>query len=165
MERNKQVFEMAKVSPVEVANTAIEALGPKFEDADVNFNLDVQKPLSMMYADKDGIITVLVNLLDNAYKYTNSNKQIELNVYQQNGYICFAVEDNGIGLSPRAQKKIFSRFYQVDSRLSRRAEGCGLGLSIVKFIVDAHKGTIEVESQQGQGSVFTVKIPTMSCRT
>ncbi|MHC4288972.1 MAG: sensor histidine kinase, partial [Planctomycetota bacterium] len=100
MERNKQVFEMAKVSPVEAANAAIDALGPKFESGEVSFNLNVCKPLPMMHADKDGIVTVLVNLLDNAYKYTNSDKQIELNVYQQNSDICFAVKDNGIGLSP-----------------------------------------------------------------
>jgi signal transduction histidine kinase len=113
----------------------------------------------MIHADADGIITVLVNLLDNAYKYTNTNKEIRLNVYEQNGFVCLAVTDNGIGLGARAQKKIFNRFYQVDSRLSRRAEGCGLGLSIVKFIVDAHKGNIEVESQSGRGSTFTVKLP------
>jgi signal transduction histidine kinase len=69
------------------------------------------------------------------------------------------VKDNGIGLSSRTQKKIFSRFYQVDSRLSRRAEGCGLGLSIVQFIVDAHKGMIEVKSKPDEGSTFTVKLP------
>jgi signal transduction histidine kinase len=103
--------------------------------------------------------TVLVNLLDNAYKYTSGDRHIELKVYKQNGFVCFAVKDDGIGLSPRAQRKVFSRFYQVDSRLSRRAEGCGLGLSIVKFIVDAHKGTIEVESNPDEGSTFTVKLP------
>ncbi|MHC4386601.1 MAG: sensor histidine kinase, partial [Planctomycetota bacterium] len=84
--------------------------------------------------------------------------QIDLNVYEQDGFVCFAVTDNGIGLGARAQKKIFNRFYQVDSRLSRRAEGCGLGLSIVKFIVDAHKGTIELKSTPCEGSVFTIKL-------
>ena len=165
MERNKQVFEVAAVSPVQVANIAAEAVRTKFDNGNVRFNIDVQKPLPMMHADKDGIVTTLINLLDNACKYTNSDKQIELKVYEQNGFVCFAVTDNGIGLSVRAQKKIFNRFYQVDSRLSRRAEGCGLGLSIVKFIVDAHKGTIDVESELNKGSVFTVKLPPMSCRT
>ncbi|MHC4289509.1 MAG: sensor histidine kinase [Planctomycetota bacterium] len=159
MERNKQVFEIAAVSPVQIAKTAAEAVGTRFENGNVRFSLDIQKHLPMIHADADGIITVLVNLLDNAYKYTNGDKQIDLNVYEQDGFVCFAVTDNGIGLGARAQKKIFNRFYQVDSRLSRRAEGCGLGLSIVKFIVDAHKGSIEVESQLGRGSTFTVKLP------
>ena len=158
MERNKQVFETAMVSPVEIANIATESLHTKFDSGNVMFNINIQKPLPMIYGDKDGMVTVLVNLLDNAYKYTNSDKQIELKVYEQNGSVCFAVKDNGIGLSIRAQRKIFNRFYQVDSRLSRRSEGCGLGLSIVKFIVDAHKGTIEIESHTGDGSTFTVKL-------
>ncbi|MBC8379347.1 MAG: HAMP domain-containing histidine kinase [Planctomycetes bacterium] len=158
MERNKQVFETAMVSPVEIANIATESLHTKFDSGNVMFNINIQKPLPMIYGDKDGMVTVLVNLLDNAYKYTNSDKQIELKVYEQNGSVCFAVKDNGIGLSIRAQRKIFNRFYQVDSRLSRRSEGCGLGLSIVKFIVDAHKGTIEIESHTGDGSTFTVRL-------
>jgi len=162
MERNKQVFDLASVSPLDIANTAIEAIRPKFDDGKVDFEFHVRKPIPMILADKDGIVTVLVNLLENAYKYTNSDKRIELNIYKQNGDVCFAVKDNGIGLSPRVQRKIFNRFYQGDSRLSRRAEGCGLGLSIVKYIVNAHKGTIEVKSQLNQGSTFTVKFPIMS---
>ena len=150
---------MASVSPVEIANSAVEAIHAKFDQGTVDFEIDVRNPLPMIRADKDGMVTVLVNLLENAYKYTNGEKRIELKVYQENGNICFVVKDNGIGISPRVQRKIFNRFYQVDSRLSRRAEGCGLGLSIVKFIVDAHKGTIEVGSQPEQGSIFTVKIP------
>ena len=159
MERNKQVFDITAVSPVEVAKIASEAVRAKFENGNVIFDMDVQKSLPMMVADKDGIITAIVNLLDNAYKYTNGDKRIELKVYKQNGFVCFAVKDNGIGLSARAQKKIFNRFYQVDSRLSRRNEGCGLGLSIVKFIIDAHKGSIEVESAPGKGSTFIMKLP------
>jgi signal transduction histidine kinase len=69
------------------------------------------------------------------------------------------VQDNGIGLSSRAIKRIFDPFYQVDRRLSRRTGGCGLGLSIVRFIVDAHGGAIEVQSQPGKGSTFAVKLP------
>jgi signal transduction histidine kinase len=72
------------------------------------------------------------------------------------------VADNGLGIPRRALKKIFARFYQVDRSLSRRAEGCGLGLSIAKFIVDAHQGAITVESKPGQGSTFTVRIPATS---
>ena len=71
----------------------------------------------------------------------------------------FAVEDNGIGIAPRDQKRIFRRFYQVDRRLSRDTGGCGLGLSIVEFIVRAHGGTVNVESQPGAGSTFSVRLP------
>ncbi|MHC4566735.1 MAG: sensor histidine kinase, partial [Planctomycetota bacterium] len=112
-------------------------------------------------ADGDAMITVLVNLLDNAYKYSYDDKRIELRAFAQDGKVCFSVSDNGLGMSRRSAKKIFNRFYQVDRSLSRGAEGCGLGLSIAKFIVDAHKGSIGVESRPGEGSTFTVKLPTV----
>jgi signal transduction histidine kinase len=102
---------------------------------------------------------VLVNLLDNAYKYSYDEKHIELRVFSDDDSVCFRVSDNGIGMSRRAVKKIFKRFYQVDRSLTRRSEGCGLGLSIAKFIVDAHKGSMSVESIPGKGSTFTVKMP------
>jgi signal transduction histidine kinase len=105
------------------------------------------------------MVTVLVNLMENAYKYSGQYKNINLHVYSIDGNVCFSVSDNGIGIPRRAINRIFKRFYQVDRSLSRRAEGCGLGLSIVKFIVDAHKGRIEVKSEQGKGSIFTVKLP------
>ena len=159
MERNKQIFDIAPASPVEIANNAAEAMQAKFEKANVNFILNVLKPLPMINADKDAIVTVLVNLLDNAYKYSNDNKQIELSVFDEETEVCFTVKDNGIGMTHRQIKKIFDRFYQADISLSRRAEGTGLGLSIVKFIIDAHKGKIEVESKPGKESVFKIKLP------
>ncbi|MEN6385466.1 MAG: HAMP domain-containing sensor histidine kinase, partial [Phycisphaerales bacterium] len=160
MERNKQVFDFCPVSPAEIAKAAAEAVHAKFENAGVNFKVDIAKPLPTIIADKDAITTVLVNLLDNAYKYSYDNKQIELKVFLENSDICFAVKDNGIGLTGRQMKKIFERFYQVDTSLSRRAEGAGLGLSIIKFIVDAHKGKINVESKIGKGSQFSVMLTT-----
>ncbi len=162
MERNKRAFNMSQVSGAEITNTAADAMRTKFEKADVKFNVDISKPLPMLNADKDAIVTVLVNLLDNACKYSYDNKQIELKVYAEDNSVCFAVKDNGTGMSRRVIKKIFKRFYQADSSLSRRVEGAGLGLAIVKFIVDAHKGTISVESKVSKGSTFTVKIPVSS---
>ncbi len=159
MERNKQAFEITAVSPIEVANSAVGALQAKFENNGVDFNMEIAKPLPMIEADKDALVTVLVNLLDNAFKYTNEDKRIELKVFRGNGFVCFAVKDNGIGMTRRQVKMAFDRFYQVDSSLSRRTEGAGLGLSIVKFIVEAHKGEIVVHSEPGKGSEFMVKIP------
>jgi signal transduction histidine kinase len=134
MERNKRAFNMSRVSPVEIANTATE----------------------------DAMVTVLINLLDNACKYSYDNKQIELKVFAEDGSVCFAVKDNGIGMSKRVSKRVFKRFYQADSSLSRRAEGAGLGLAIVRFIVNAHKGSVSVESRAGKGSTFTIRLPKAS---
>ncbi len=113
----------------------------------------------MVRADEDALVTALLNLLDNANKYTPGEKHIALRTTCRNGHVVFAVEDNGIGIAPREQRKIFRRFYQVDRRLARESGGCGLGLSIVDFIVRAHGGRVEVESQPGKGSTFSVVMP------
>jgi signal transduction histidine kinase len=159
MERNKQAFEMVKTDPAVIANAAVEAVKTKLSKGQCEFEVKINDDLPDVSADHDAIVTVLVNLLDNAYKYSHEQKRIEFGVYFEDGSVCFRVSDNGIGLSQRAIKKIFKRFYQVDRSLSRRAEGCGLGLSIAKFIVDAHKGSISIESKPGAGSTFTVKLP------
>lgn len=159
MERNKQAFQMRQASPASIARTAAEAVKTKLGRGDCRFETDIPDELPPIRADHDAMVTVLVNLLDNAYKYSNADKRITLGVAAGDGQVCFSVSDNGLGIPRRALKKIFRRFYQVDRSLSRRVEGCGLGLSIAKFIVDAHQGRIAVESKPGQGSTFTVALP------
>jgi signal transduction histidine kinase len=159
MERNKQAFQMRPVSPASIAQTAAQAVKTKFSRGSCQFDTDIPEDLPTIKADHDAMVTVLVNLLDNAYKYTNDDKRIKLSVASDNGLVRFTVSDNGLGIPRRALKKIFRRFYQVDRSLSRRAEGCGLGLSIAKFIIDAHQGAITVESKPNQGSTFTVTLP------
>lgn len=158
MERNKQAFEIIATSPAEIAKDAAFALKTKFAQGNCDFTMNIPDNLADIYADHDAMVTVLVNLLDNAYKYSGDDKQIELSLYEQESGVYFKVKDNGKGMSLRVTRKIFERFYQADSRLARSTEGCGLGLSIVKFIVDAHKGNIEVQSKPDKGTEFTVSI-------
>ena len=89
----------------------------------------------------------------------NALLKVILRVYKAGNRVCFEVEDNGIGLSRRAAKRVFDSFYQVDQTLSRTNEGCELGLSIVEFIVKAHRGSVSIASEQGKGSTFTVRLP------
>ena len=159
MERNKQAFTMTPTDPALIARDAAQAVKTKFSLGQCKFDINIPDNLPEISADRDAMITVLINLLDNAYKYSYDNKQIELKVSQENSFVCFCVSDNGRGMTRRAARKIFYRFYQADRSLSRQVEGCGLGLSIAKFIVDAHKGTISVESKVDKGSTFTVKLP------
>jgi nitrogen-specific signal transduction histidine kinase len=159
MERNKVAFTIVDAKPAAIASDAIESVKTKFATHDCHLAVDIADNLPEMQADHDAIVTVLVNLLDNACKYTTDDKRVSLRIFPDDGHVCFAVSDNGIGLARRHIRRIFDRFYQVDSSLTRKAEGCGLGLSIVKFIVDAHKGKITVESKPGKGSTFTVRLP------
>jgi signal transduction histidine kinase len=159
MERSKVAFTMVDTQPAAIASDAVESVKTKLAAHNCHLAVDVAANLPEIQADHDAIVTVLVNLLDNACKYTAEDKQVSLRVFPADGVVCFAVSDNGIGLARRHIRRIFDRFYQVDSSLARKAEGCGLGLSIVKFIVDAHKGKITVESKLGRGSTFTVRLP------
>ena len=159
MERDKQAFEFASVPAAEIAHRAAEVMAERFQASACRLDVQTSEDLPPLRADADALVTAVLNLLDNAYKYTGDSKQVTLRTYAENGNVCFAVSDNGAGLSPRAIKKVFRPFYQVDRRLSRRAGGCGLGLSIVRFIVTAHGGSVQVESRLGAGSTFTLSIP------
>jgi len=159
MERDRRAFEMDELRPQEIAREAADVMSERFRAAGCDFEADIEPGLPTVRGDRDALVTVLLNLLDNAFKYTGEDKRIALRARAADGQVCFEVEDNGIGMSRREVRKAFDRFYQADSRLSRRAEGCGLGLSIVRFIVDAHGGTVDVESQPGKGSTFTVRLP------
>ena len=164
MERNKRAFEFADLRVEEVVAAAVESVRERFDSPGCRFEVDVAADLPPIVGDRDALITVLLNLLDNAWKYSPGDKRITLRAYSTDGGVCLAVADSGIGLSRRAARKVFERFYQVDQSLARGAGGCGLGLAIVKFIVDAHGGTIDVESRPGQGSRFIVRLPAASTK-
>jgi signal transduction histidine kinase len=162
MERNKYAFGFREVPANAIVEGAVTAVRERFNEPGCQFTIHIPPALPSVMADPDALVTALVNLLDNAYKYSGEEKQITLKAGADNGAVFFAVEDNGIGLSARDTKRIFKRFYQVDQRLSRTAGGCGLGLSIVKFIVSAHHGSVRVESQPGRGSTFVISLPSMA---
>ena len=159
MEQNRQSFERKQVPAGTVVEAAAASVADRFRASGCRFEVQITPDLPALIADHDALVTVLLNLLDNAYKYSNEERHIVLRSYRENGHVCFAVRDNGIGLSNRVAGKIFDRFYQVDQSLSRPGSGCGLGLSIVKFIVSAHGGSVDVDSRPGEGSTFTVRLP------
>lgn len=159
MERNKYAFDFKPVPATAIVEAAVAAVRERFNAPGCQFQTQAAADLPCIMADADAMVTALVNLLDNAYKYSGEEKQVSLNAAAANGSVTFAVKDNGIGLSPRDTRRIFKRFFQVDQRLSRSGGGCGLGLSIVKFIVTAHHGSVQVESQPGRGSTFTISLP------
>jgi signal transduction histidine kinase len=161
MERNKYALDFKEVPARTLVENAAAAVHERFSVPGCRFQVEMPPVLPRIVADADAMVTALVNLLDNAYKYSGDQKEISLQAKAENGSVCFTVKDNGIGLSPRETKKIFKRFYQVDQRLSRTTGGCGLGLSIVKFVVSAHHGTIRVESQPERGSAFTITVPSV----
>jgi signal transduction histidine kinase len=159
MERKKYAFNFTRISARHLIEAVLEAARDRFAAPGCRFDMQVQGDLPDIIADQDALVTALINLLENAYKYSDEIKQITLRVGAEGGNLIVSVQDHGIGIAPREIRRIFNHFYQVDQRLSRKGGGCGLGLSIVQFIVHAHDGAVRVESELGRGATFTISLP------
>jgi signal transduction histidine kinase len=114
---------------------------------------------SIVFADKDAIKEAVINLLSNAIKYSGENKTICIETFLSNGFACIKIKDQGVGISEEDLKYIFQPFYRAKNPEGTQTSGTGIGLTIVKHIMDAHKGKIEVVSEPGKGSVFTLLFP------
>ncbi|MEE2522401.1 ATP-binding protein [Pseudarthrobacter sp. J75] len=114
-----------------------------------------------VYGDPDLLVTALRNLIDNAIRYSPENTTVGIGVRAKDGLISVSVTDQGEGLTPEDQERVFERFYRVDAARSRHTGGTGLGLSIVKHVASNHGGEVTVWSQPGQGSTFTLRLPEM----
>ena len=157
LERKRQQFMFKPTRPGDVARQALTSM-PESLRGSGGPRVEIDADLPLVTADADALVTVLLNLLDNAYKYTPADRQIALRVARDRDSVVFAVQDNGVGIAPREHKRIFRRFYRVDQRLAGTG-GSGLGLSIVQGIVRAHGGRIQVQSAPGKGSTFAIHLP------
>jgi two-component system sensor histidine kinase SenX3 len=115
----------------------------------------------MVYGDQDLLVTALRNLIDNAIRYSPENTRVGVGVRAKEGLISISVTDQGDGMSPEDQERVFERFYRADAARSRQTGGTGLGLSIVKHVISNHGGEVTLWSQPGQGSTFTIRLPEM----
>jgi DNA-binding response OmpR family regulator/anti-sigma regulatory factor (Ser/Thr protein kinase) len=132
------------------------------EEKSQTLELNVDQDLPQVKLDRDRIIQVLTNLVSNAYKYTQEGGLIRLTIEQSGQFVRFAVADNGFGISEKDQEQLFTRFFRVDSALTRQIGGTGLGLNIVKTIIEMHGGEVAVDSELGVGSTFVFTIPLVS---
>lgn len=125
----------------------------------VNFNYLNRDDVKTISADAFHFRNVLLNLVDNAIKYSGGEVEIKITVYRQPGMVCLAVKDNGIGISPLDTAQIFDKFYRVPTGNVHNVKGTGLGLSYIKYIIEAHCGGITVNSVVGTGSEFIISLP------
>jgi two-component system, OmpR family, sensor histidine kinase SenX3 len=114
-----------------------------------------------VFGDRDLLVTALRNLIDNAIRYSPENTRVGVGVRSKDGLIAVSVTDQGDGLTPEDQERVFERFYRVDAARSRQTGGTGLGLSIVKHVASNHGGEVTLWSRPGQGSTFTLRLPEM----
>jgi signal transduction histidine kinase len=149
----RRPLDLASVAR-QVVESAFAARGPQ-----VNLHLDVEANLPPVDADGARIAQVLDNLVTNALKFTPGNGRVEVRLWRDGGEVVAEVADTGIGIAREEQQRIFDRFYQVQSSSTRKYGGIGLGLAIVRQILDAHGATIALQSEPGKGSTFRFRLP------
>jgi len=144
---------------VEIVEEIVTSVTNFVERKDLNIIFDTDIEEKIIACDPEKIERILLNLISNAIKFSNKGGEIFIELKDKNEFIELSVKDSGIGIENKYFDLIFDRFKQVDRSLSRSNEGTGIGLSLVKSIVELHGGSISVESEVGKGSKFTVKLP------
>lgn len=151
---NKEWFDLAKV-----VHEVAESMRLQMDRAGANLEFIMPDAEYMINADKLHITSVIYNLLDNALKYSPGKPEIKVELKRYDDYVDMSVSDNGIGIEPAYKQRIFEKFFRVPNFDKHNIKGYGLGLSYVSHIAKMHMGFVEVDTEPGKGSRFSVKIP------
>jgi signal transduction histidine kinase len=159
IDAGRRTYDMAPASVEEVVKNTLAAY--RYELSKENFDVEVaiEDDLPVLVMDDDAISQALLNLLNNAVKYSGDHKYIKVSAFRRDGTVHIAVTDKGLGISKEDQKKIFDMFYRGADAHVRPTRGTGLGLAITKHTAEAHGGTVLLESARGDGSTFTIVLP------
>ena len=153
-------LRLQRISLSDVIDMAVETVRPLIESREQTLDIAISDPNIGLHADETRIVQIFSNLLNNAAKYTQKSGSIQIDAYADACGVTVKISDNGIGIPKEMQAQIFDLFSQVDSSMERAQGGLGIGLTLVKSLVEMHKGTVIVESEgKGKGSVFTVRFP------
>jgi signal transduction histidine kinase len=158
IESGKKKRELAETDLIKVANSAIDMMKPYAIQKDVTVNLHSSPELKLQ-ADPDELEIILNNLISNAIKYNRQGGKVDCNIRENKGFATITVTDTGIGMNKTEQAKLFNEFVRIKNEKTKNISGSGLGLSIVKKLVDMYNGDINVCSQPDEGSSFTVTLP------
>jgi len=159
IKKGEMGFHYKQESISEVVLSTVEIFQAQLVENECEIAMNLTDNLPQLQIDRDAISEVLLNLLSNAVKYSLEEKRVTINAQTVNDYVAIEVVDNGIGIPKHHQKKIFEPFYRVNDILLQDVEGTGLGLALVKYIVEAHGGKVTVQSIAGHGSKFTLLLP------
>jgi signal transduction histidine kinase len=151
-----------ELKPIVIKNMAEEAvaeLRPMANAKNVVLDLKVEENLPPVLSDPEKCKMVFTNLIDNSVKYSKGKGRVDVSVYQAGDFIEVAIKDEGVGIPRAQQKNIFQKFFRSDNIMKHETVGTGLGLFIVKAIVDANKGQIWFKSEEDKGTTFYFKMP------
>ena len=151
--------EVEEVDLGPILEEAVDMLMPRAQEKGQELRLELEPGLEPIRGVPRALLEVAVNLVSNAVKYTPEGGSITVRAWPREDGVAFSVSDTGFGLGPEDQERIFQRFYRVRDAQTRDIVGTGLGMPIVKKVVEEHQGRIEVESEKGKGSTFTVILP------
>ncbi len=159
LDAGKTNLKLEEYSLNNMLENIIRRFDMQFKKEKINYNLSLPEKEIIAEIDYDRIEQVISNLITNAIKYSETGALVEISLREENNEAIITVKDNGIGIPKEDIKKLFNRFYRVEKSRQRKAGGSGLGLSIVKQILDLHHANIRVESSLGEGSSFIVELP------
>ncbi|HXG00765.1 MAG TPA: ATP-binding protein [Bacteroidota bacterium] len=159
MEAGKKEYTFAEIQLNGVVRDVMTTYDSHLRSEGFSPIVELDDSLPCVRADAEAVAEALVNLIDNAVKYSGERKYLKVSTSRTNGACVVEVEDHGIGIEPQYRTRIFDKFYRVGSVLVHNTKGSGLGLALVRHIMGAHKGRVEVESEVGKGSVFRLVFP------
>jgi signal transduction histidine kinase len=159
IEEGRKEYRFAATDVAEVVEEVLKSYEYQIARAGFDLRTEIAPELPSVMLDRDAISQAALNLLNNAVKYSTEVKRITVRVTAREDGVAIEVADCGVGIPPAEQEKIFEKFYRVGAGLTHDTKGSGLGLALVKHIVEAHRGRITVESAPGKGSKFTILLP------
>jgi len=159
IEAGKMVQFKEPLTLQEVIQRVVDLMRAEAENKKIDLQFSSLSQLSLIHADRNSMEGIFTNLVSNGIKYTPEGGKVWITLGEEGGFVKASVSDTGIGIKKDDLPRIFDKFYRVKSTATRQIVGTGLGLSIVKSIVDAHLGSISVESEEGGGTIFTVLLP------
>lgn len=159
LEAGKRKFTFEQTNINEVVDNIYQTYSYHLQNKGFKFEKELSDNLPEVKTDTEALSEAIINLIDNAVKYSEERKEVILRTGVNNNLVFIEVVDKGIGIAAEEQKKIFEKFYRVSSGLIHNVKGTGIGLSLVKQIVEAHNGKIELKSSPGEGSTFRIIIP------
>jgi signal transduction histidine kinase len=159
IERGVKEYHFASTDIQEIVFSAAKAMKNQFDESGMKLRIILSKSLPRINADGDALEEAVINLLSNALKYSGQRKDVTLKAQRRGKDIIIQVTDKGVGIAKDELNKIFDPFYRVREKGSGQIKGVGLGLSLVRHIIEAHDGSIEVRSTLGKGSQFTIHLP------